>query len=101
LPKALSIPFTAFRCSDFDWISTFGKEFAQFKIRKHHSFQSGKNMLGLKQLFVHSKSAIQSAIIPGNENVISIAKNFKFDVKRYFRQRFPKGRNDFVLFAQF
>jgi 8-amino-7-oxononanoate synthase len=47
-------------------------------------------MLGLKQLFVHSKSAIQSAIIPGNENVISIAKTSRkgFDV-RYFRQRFP------------
>jgi hypothetical protein len=46
-----------------------------FKIkRKHHSFQSEKNMLGLKQL-LHSKSAIQSAIIPGNEN--GIDKNFK------------------------
>jgi 8-amino-7-oxononanoate synthase len=31
-------------------------------------------MLGLKQLFVHSKSAIQSAIIPGNENVIHSSK---------------------------
>jgi 8-amino-7-oxononanoate synthase len=39
-------------------------------------------MFGLKQLFVHSKSAIQSAIIPGNENVISIAKTSRkgFDV---------------------
>jgi 8-amino-7-oxononanoate synthase len=34
-------------------------------------------MLGLKQLFVHSKSAIQSAIIPGNENVTSIAQKLQ------------------------
>jgi 8-amino-7-oxononanoate synthase len=38
-----------------------------------------------------------------NENVTSIAQLQKKDLmwKRYFRQRFPKGRNDFVLFAQF
>jgi 8-amino-7-oxononanoate synthase len=64
---------------DFDWISTFRKRTTNHSAtsQKHHSFQSEKNMLGLKQLFVHSKSAIQSAIIPGNENVTSIAQNFK------------------------
>jgi 8-amino-7-oxononanoate synthase len=45
------------------------------KLRKT-SFQSEKNMLGLKQLFVHSKSAIQSHH-SGNENVTSIAQNFR------------------------
>jgi 8-amino-7-oxononanoate synthase len=51
---------------DFDWISTFRKRTTNHSAtsQKHHSFQSEKNMLGLKQLFVHSKSAIQSAIIP-------------------------------------
>ncbi|MFT5715780.1 MAG: 8-amino-7-oxononanoate synthase [Flavobacterium sp.] len=47
-------------------------------------FNQEKNMLGLKQLFVHSKSAIQSAIIPGNENVTAIAQKLQkkgFDVK--------------------
>jgi 8-amino-7-oxononanoate synthase len=58
-------------------------------------------MLGLKQLFVHSKSAIQSAIIPGNENVTSIAQNFRIDVKAILSPAVPEGRNDFVLFAQF
>jgi 8-amino-7-oxononanoate synthase len=46
-------------------------------------FNQEKNMLGLKQLFVHSKSTIQSAIIPGNENVIHSSKLQEkgFDVK--------------------
>jgi 8-amino-7-oxononanoate synthase len=67
-----------FRCSDFDWISTFGRTTPVLKLRENIiHFNQEKNMLGLKQLFVHSKSAIQSAIIPGNENVTSIAKNFK------------------------
>lgn len=47
-------------------------------------FNQEKNILGLKPLFVRSKSAIQSAIIPGNENVKAIAKQIQdkgFDVK--------------------
>jgi 8-amino-7-oxononanoate synthase len=36
-------------------------------------FNQGKNILGLKPMFVRSKSAIQSAIIPGNQNVKLIA----------------------------
>jgi 8-amino-7-oxononanoate synthase len=55
-------------------------------------------MFGLKQLFVHSKSAIQSAIIPGNENAISIAKNFKFDVKAILSPAVPRtGTTSFCL----
>ncbi|MDI5897931.1 aminotransferase class I/II-fold pyridoxal phosphate-dependent enzyme [Flavobacterium yafengii] len=47
-------------------------------------FNQEKNMLGLKPLFVRSKSAIQSAIIPGNEKVKAIANQLQekgFDVK--------------------
>jgi 8-amino-7-oxononanoate synthase len=47
-------------------------------------FNQQKNLLGLKPIFVRSKSAIQSAIIPGNEKVKWIAKQLQekgFDVK--------------------
>jgi 8-amino-7-oxononanoate synthase len=58
-------------------------------------FNQEKNMLGLKQLFVHSKSAIQSAIIPGNENVIAIAQKLQekgFDVKAILSPTVPEGQ---------
>jgi 8-amino-7-oxononanoate synthase len=51
--------------------------------------------LGLKQLFVHSKSAIQSAIFPGNENVTSIAQKLQekgFDVKAILSPTVPEGQ---------
>lgn len=47
-------------------------------------FNQEKNLLGLKPMFVRSKSAIQSAIIPGNQNVKYIASQLQvkgFDVK--------------------
>jgi 8-amino-7-oxononanoate synthase len=58
-------------------------------------FNQEKNMLGLKQLFVHSKSAIQSAIIPGNANVTSIAQKLQekgFDVKAILSPMVPEGQ---------
>lgn len=58
-------------------------------------FNQEKNMLGLKQLFVRSKSAIQSAIIPGNEKVKSIAKQLQekgFDVKAILSPTVPEGQ---------
>jgi 8-amino-7-oxononanoate synthase len=58
-------------------------------------FNQEKNMFGLKQLFVHSKSAIQSAIIPGNENVTSIAQKLQekgFDVKAILSPTVPEGQ---------
>lgn len=58
-------------------------------------FNQEKNMLGLKPLFVHSKSAIQSAIIPGNENVTSGAKKLQekgFDVKAILSPTVPEGQ---------
>jgi 8-amino-7-oxononanoate synthase len=45
--------------------------------KQYHLFQSAKNLLGLKPLFIRSKSAIQSAIIPGNENVKKLLNNFR------------------------
>ena len=47
-------------------------------------FNQEKHFLGLKPMFVRSKSAIQSAIIPGNERVKTIASQLQekgFDVK--------------------
>ncbi|MEZ7499321.1 pyridoxal phosphate-dependent aminotransferase family protein [Flavobacterium sp. Arc3] len=58
-------------------------------------FNQEKNMLGLKQLFVHSKSAVQSAIIPGKENVTSIAQKLQekgFDVKATLSPTVPEGQ---------
>ncbi|HEX9151333.1 MAG TPA: 8-amino-7-oxononanoate synthase [Flavobacterium sp.] len=58
-------------------------------------FNQQKNLLGLKQLFVRSKSAIQSAIIPGNENVKSIAQKLQekgFDVKAILSPTVPEGQ---------
>ena len=52
-------------------------------------------LLGLKPLFVWSKSAIQSAIIPGNEKVKSVAKKLKdsgFDVKPILSPTVPEGQ---------
>jgi 8-amino-7-oxononanoate synthase len=52
-------------------------------------------MVGLKQLFVRSKSAIQSAIIPGNDNVKKIAKQLQqkgFDVKAILSPTVPEGQ---------
>lgn len=58
-------------------------------------FNQQKNLLGLKQLFVRSKSAIQSAIIPGNENVKAIARKLQakeFDVKAILSPTVPEGQ---------
>ena len=58
-------------------------------------FNQEKNMLGLKPLFVRSKSAIQSAIIPGNENVKNIAKQLQekgFNVKAILSPTVPEGQ---------
>ena len=56
-------------------------------------FSQTKNQLGLKQIFVHGKSAIQSAIIPGNEKVKSIANQLQqsgFDVKAILSPTVPE-----------
>jgi 8-amino-7-oxononanoate synthase len=58
-------------------------------------FNQEKNILGLKLMFVRSKSAIQSAIIPGNENVKDIAHQLQekgFDVKAILSPTVPEGQ---------
>lgn len=58
-------------------------------------FNQQKNLLGLKPMFVRSKSAIQSAIIPGNENVKRIAQQLQdkgFDVKAILSPTVPEGQ---------
>lgn len=58
-------------------------------------FNQVKKMLYLNPLFVRSKSAIQSVIIPGNENVKSIASALQqsgFDVKAILSPTVPEGQ---------
>jgi 8-amino-7-oxononanoate synthase len=58
-------------------------------------FNQQKQIMGLKPLFVSSKSAIQSAIIPGNEKVKNIASQLQdkgFDVKAILSPTVPEGQ---------
>ena len=58
-------------------------------------FNQQKTMLSLKQVFVRNKSAIQSAIIPGNEKVKHIASQLQkngFDVKPILSPTVPEGQ---------
>jgi 8-amino-7-oxononanoate synthase len=56
--------FTAFRCSDFDGYQHLERIRPVLKLRENIIHFNQERHVGLKQLFVHSKSAIQSAIIP-------------------------------------
>ena len=58
-------------------------------------FNQEKSRFSLKPLFVRSKSAIQSAIIPGNATVKAIAKQLQdkgFDVKPILSPTVPAGQ---------
>ncbi|AWA31350.1 8-amino-7-oxononanoate synthase [Flavobacterium magnum] len=58
-------------------------------------FNQVKTMLGLKPLFVYSKSAIQCAVIPGNEKVKAVATALQqkgFDVKAILSPTVPAGQ---------
>jgi 8-amino-7-oxononanoate synthase len=58
-------------------------------------FNQQKNLLGLKPIFVRSKSSIQSAIIPGNENAKLIAQELQdkgFDIKAILSPTVPEGQ---------
>lgn len=62
---------------------------------KIQHFNRDKNLLGLKPIFVRSQSAIQCAIIPGNEKVKSIADRLRqngFDVKAILSPTVPEGQ---------
>lgn len=58
-------------------------------------FNQQKNLLGLKPMFVRSKSSIQSAIVPGNEQVKQLAQQLQdkgFDIKPILSPTVPEGQ---------
>jgi len=58
-------------------------------------FNQEKNRLSLKPMFVYSKSAIQCAIIPGNEKVKRVAQKLQekgFGVKAILSPTVPEGQ---------
>lgn len=58
-------------------------------------FNQEKMRLGLKQMFVYSKSAIQCAIIPGNDKVKNIASQLQhkgYDVRPILSPTVPEGQ---------
>lgn len=73
------------------------KEQSELKSLKNNIvfFNQEKMRMGLKPLFVYSKSAIQCAIIPGNRKVKSIAAQLQqngFDVKPIVSPTVPEGQ---------
>lgn len=66
------------------------------KLKKNmHFFNQQVQLLGLKPLFVYSKSAIHSAIIPGNEKLKKVAKELQkkgFEVKPILAPTVPEGQ---------
>ncbi|MEW5677508.1 8-amino-7-oxononanoate synthase [Flavobacterium enshiense] len=59
------------------------------------AFNQEKTRLGLKPMFVYSKSAIQCAILPGNEKVKFISKTLEekgYDVKPILSPTVPEGQ---------
>lgn len=69
---------------------------ARQKLRNNiNIFNQQKQLLGLKPLFVRSKSAIQCAVISGNENVKNIASQLQmkgFNVKAILSPTVPEGQ---------
>ncbi|MFH6966184.1 aminotransferase class I/II-fold pyridoxal phosphate-dependent enzyme [Flavobacterium sp. FlaQc-28] len=88
-PHSVSTVFTAYQQLNVE------KETIE-KLRQNIVFfNQQKNLLGLKPMFVRSKSAIQSAIVPGNENVKKLAKQLQdkgFDVKPILSPTVPEGQ---------
>jgi 8-amino-7-oxononanoate synthase len=78
----------------YQHLETENKNIEQLRENIIH-FNQEKTLLGLKPMFVSSKSAIQSAIIPGNQNVKSIAQQIQekgFDVKAILSPTVPEGQ---------
>ncbi|WP_433834375.1 aminotransferase class I/II-fold pyridoxal phosphate-dependent enzyme [Flavobacterium anhuiense] len=58
-------------------------------------FNQQKNLLGLKPMFIHSKSAIHSAIVPRNKNVKAYSVQLQdkgFDVQSILSPIVPEGQ---------
>ncbi|QZK89160.1 8-amino-7-oxononanoate synthase [Flavobacterium sp. CHNK8] len=88
-PHAVAAIFIAYQC-----LTNESESIVKLKENIVH-FNQEKNVLGLKPLFVRSKSAIQSAIIPGNEKVKAIAGQLQekgFDVKAILSPTVPEGQ---------
>ena len=88
-PHSVSTVFTAYQQLNIEK-DTIGK------LRQNIIFfNQQKNLLGLKPMFVRSKSAIQSAIVPGNENVKKLAQQLQdkgFHVKPILSPTVPEGQ---------
>ena len=88
-PHAIATIYMAYQALEQDLTSLE-------KLRNNiNIFNQQKQLLGLKPLFVRSKSAIQSAIIPGNEKVKTIASKLQqngFDVKAILSPTVPEGQ---------
>ncbi|PIF69948.1 pyridoxal phosphate-dependent aminotransferase family protein [Flavobacterium sp. 2] len=88
-PHSVSTVFTAYQQLNIEK-DTIGK------LRQNIIFfNQQKNLLSLKPMFVRSKSAIQSAIVPGNENVKKLAQQLQdkgFDVKPILSPTVPEGQ---------
>ncbi|PBJ12905.1 pyridoxal phosphate-dependent aminotransferase family protein [Flavobacterium sp. ACN6] len=88
-PNAVATIFTAYQQLELE------NEAIQ-KLRENIIyFNQQKNLLGLKPMFVHSKSAIHSAIVPGNENVKQLAQELQdkgFDVQAFLSPTVPEGQ---------
>jgi 8-amino-7-oxononanoate synthase len=88
-PHSVATILTAYQHLQYDYIPIE-------KLRDNIlMFSREKNRLGLKPIFVHGKSAIQSAIIPGNEKVKSIAVELQqrgFDVRAILSPTVPEGQ---------
>jgi len=71
-------------------------EIARNQLRNNiNFFNQQKQLLGLRPLFVRSKSSIQSAVIPGNEKVKNIATQLQeqgFNVKAILSPTVPEGQ---------
>lgn len=67
-----------------------------YKLKENITFfNQQKQLLGIKPLFVYSKSAIHSAIIPGNDKVKKIASQLQekgFEVKAILSPTVPEGQ---------
>ncbi|KAF2339131.1 aminotransferase class I/II-fold pyridoxal phosphate-dependent enzyme [Flavobacterium tistrianum] len=88
-PHAVATIFTAYQHLEIE------KEAIE-KLRQNIVlFNQQKNLLGLKPMFVHSKSAIHSAIIPGNNNVSELSQQLQgkgFDVQCILSPIVPEGQ---------
>ena len=67
-----------------------------YKLKENITFfNQQKQLLGIKPLFVYSKSAIHSAILPGNDKVKKIASQLQekgFEVKAILSPTVPEGQ---------